>query len=42
MCASRRILEKLDFENHHLPEQDKHLYDSDFEQEDYDSKAYLE
>ena len=24
ICASRRILEQFDFENHHLPELDKH------------------
>ena len=40
ICASRRILEQLDFENHHLPEPDKYQYDSDFEQEDYESEAY--
>ena len=31
ICASRRIPEQFDFENHHLPEPDKHQYDSDFE-----------
>ena len=42
ICASRRIPEPFDFENHHLPKPDKHQYDSDFEQEYYDSEAYLE
>ena len=42
ICASRRIPEQFDFENHHLPEPDKHQYDSDFEQEDYESEADLE
>ena len=42
ICASRRIPEQLDFKNHHLPEPDKYQYDSDFEQEDYDSEADLE
>ena len=38
-CASKRSLEQFDFENHHLPEPDKHQYESDFEQEDYDSEV---
>ena len=42
ICASRRIPEQLDFENHHLPEPDKYQYDSYFEQEDYESEADLE
>ena len=42
ICASRRIPEQFDFENHHLPEPDKHQYDSDFEQEDYEFEADLE
>ena len=42
ICASRRILEQLDFENHHLLEPDKYQYDSYFEQEDYESEADLE
>ena len=37
ICASRRIPEQLNFENHHLPQLDKYQYDSDFEQEDYES-----
>ena len=42
ICASRKIPEQFDFENHHLPELDKHQYESYFEQEDYESEAYLE
>ena len=42
ICASRRIPEQFDFENHHLPEPDKHQYDSYFEQEDNEYEAYLE
>ena len=39
ICASRRIPEQFDFENHHLPELDKCQYSSYFEQEgdDYES-----
>ena len=42
ICASRKIPEQFDFENHHLPEPDKHQYELDFEQEDYESEADLE
>ena len=42
ICASRRIPKQFDFENHHLPEPDKHQYDLDFEQEDYEFEAELE
>ena len=42
ICSSRRIPEQFDFENHHLPEPYKYQYDSDFEQEYYESEANLE